>query len=223
MAERALPAAEPGSAGAWQQLLREWSDPAQCAHGGWFDELPRPLLERALASPHTRRVLAARLRRQVPLPELVQIEDSSHVAWALGSAAQLDAVFDEAGWALLRPWVVQTIDRHEIGQVIAVVGRARYEAAFDEPLDPWRVADRPFGFGESPQALRSTLRRLGLHAVAQLLQAGSGVLHARVRLVAGPELPLPGEQPPLAFDSEVLLGLLQRQAAVAEEGSPCPA
>jgi hypothetical protein len=223
MAERALPAGEPGSVGAWQQLLREWSDPALCAHRAWFDELPHPLLERALAAPHTRRILAARLHQRVPLPELVQIEDVSHMPWALGSTEQLDAVFDEAGWALLRPWVVQTIDRHEIGQVIAVVGRARYEAAFDEPLDPWRVAQRPFSFGESPQALRNTLRRLGLHAAGQLLQSSTGVLHARVRLVAGPELPLPGEQPPLAIDTEVLLALLQRQAAFTEEGAPCPA
>jgi hypothetical protein len=223
MDERALPAADAAPGSAWLQLLREWSEPALCAHRAWFSEVPLPLLERALAAPHARRVLAAQLHQRVPLPALVPPEDSSRMPWALAGARQLDAVFDHAGWALLRPWVVQTIDRHEIAQVIAVVGHARYEAAFDEPLDPWLVAGRPFGFGSSPQALRSTLRRLGLQAVAQLLQSGSGVLHARVRLLAGPELPLPGEQPPLAIDPELLLALLQRQVLLAEEGAPCHA
>jgi hypothetical protein len=221
MDERTLSAGGPGPGGTWLQLLREWSDPALCAHRAWFDELPPPLLERALAAPHTRRVLAVRLHQRVPLPELVQLEDSSRVPWALGGAGQLDAVFDEAGWALLRPWVVQTIDRHEIAQVIAVAGRARYEAAFDEPPDPWQMAQRPFSFSASPQALRYSLRRLGRQAVGHLLQSGIGVLHARVRLVAGPELPLPGEQPALAFDPEVLLALLQRQVPAAEQGAPC--
>jgi hypothetical protein len=192
--------------------LREWSDPAAHAHADWWPALGASRPQRALASRSGRRVLAALLRRAVPLPPLQRLPPREAV-WAGAPADTLRASIERAGWLLIAPMVPRLIVRREIETVVACVGRTRYEAAFDGPVNLWRDGAAPPRLETSSvDALRRSMHALGLAAMAQALAEDAPAFIARARLLLGPSL-ADSSSPP-AIDSAALL-----QQLAPEEGA----
>lgn len=205
-----------GEAAAGLQLVREWSDPVSVAHLGWYADTAPALLGAAVGSPAGRQFLGHRLRQQVPLPARWGAAACTAAPWALGPGDQLMALAEHAGWLLLRQQVVRVVSRHGIENIVAQVGRSRYEAAFAPAATLW-LGPEPAGLPELTSAadVALQLRSAGWCAINQVLGGELVVLRSRMHLVAGPQCATLLATPPWAIDAAQLIEALQGFASEA--------
>jgi hypothetical protein len=193
------------------ELLSLWSNPLPHAHGDWCAAWPADLLTQASRVPAARRPITRALRAAVPLAPLSSLDGESAVPWAMGSKRELFGMADEAGWLLMRRWIVRAVARRDMQALIYFLGRPRYQASFETAPEFWNDSDaapNP-GYATPAPQLQAIFRTLGFHALNSAMAGRLDAFRGRLRLLLGAQAASPAMDDALPIDHDALLATLR--------------